>query len=349
MGNTYSSLKSRYGGFMVPVMEILVDGTDLLKGLSLNIKEVNVKLSLKEEDCATFSILDCYDIVSHSISSSVKGKLKPGAKVEIKMGYGSDKSTVFLGFIAEAGLTFEEQEGYVFRVTAVDVVRLLKEIRHRRTFSSDTYAEAYKEVMKGYSGLCKVKADSMDMELTEALYQDGTDYDFITEELIGNGAPSWELIITAGTAYMTDGSSEPESVLELKPGYGLVYFQWKNSYVNRKIKALGYLPGEGLASASAAAVCKNVASSGVKTEETVLMSGAVSKSQVTEKANARKKSLESESVTGILHTAGVPQLIPGKQITLSDVDDTIDGNYRIMEAEHVFNEEGYSAKVTVGG
>ena len=146
---SYSDLVKKYNNFMVPAMVMTVDGTDTKKLAGVYISQVRVNLSLEQVCSASFTLENVYDYQNSSLQSEVKKYFQLGSLVTIALGYGSDTTEVFWGYIHELQYSFEEDVSV--SVTALDMRRLMMMNQENRTFEEKTYSEIFEEVIGKYS------------------------------------------------------------------------------------------------------------------------------------------------------------------------------------------------------
>ena len=46
---------------------------------------------------------------------------------------------------------------------------------------------------------------------------------------------------------------------------------------------------------------------------------------------------------------GIPQIVPGRSLTIRKLDAWIDGTYEILSVEHRIDENGYTTQFELGG
>ena len=96
---------------------------------------------------------------------------------------------VFKGFLSNIRVTASAENGYVVEFVALDARRLMMAgNNHTRQFKIRNYTDAVSEILKTYSKLCSASVDATSENMDNGLiWQNGSDYDFITRELIGTG------------------------------------------------------------------------------------------------------------------------------------------------------------------
>lgn len=349
MEYTYSGLRKKYGDFMVPAFEIKVDDVDIKDACGCIIQGLSVSLSALEAGTAVFQICGCYDPESHSIDRRVKNGLKLGSKVEISLGYGSDLTKVFVGYIDRTGVSLTVESSMIYTISAADPVKLMKEGGKRsRILHVTSCKEAFEEIMSGYSGLCSTEADEDEMGEME-LFQDCSDYDFICKKLIQALQPDYEFFVSAGVAYYRKKNSGERELLDIKPGGGIRHFQWSANYLNRKVTVLGLGPGDELLSAECEASALQLSDSAILEAGIIKVPEADSQEKIDGIAEDYISKLSLEKTSGFVAAVGLPELFPGNRIKISEIDSQIDGVYGISSVRHTIGENGFQSEVALSG
>jgi hypothetical protein len=148
---TFTSLQARYENFTVPAYQITAGGTELSSAL-FTVDDVSVDLSMGETSSACrFSLYYVYEPGSRSLNEAALSHLKPGTQIQVKLGYGSDLSEVFTGYVSElnftagdGGLRTADEDNVSNRFGAEDI-RLTAYCLDARTFMRGAASlEAYK-------------------------------------------------------------------------------------------------------------------------------------------------------------------------------------------------------------
>lgn len=345
----YSKFAKRYDNFMVPSMQIIIGDKKLTEELGCATSGVNVSLSMGEPSTASFQISDCYDPETRAVKSSIRDHIRLGSTVEVRIGYGTDQTMVFKGYIDSTSLSYSAENGFTYDVSAADVVKLLKDSgKRRREFKVKTYAEAFQELMGEYKSLVEPKVGEMKGELPTALLQEGTDYDFIMKDLIEDGDPDFEFFVFGGIAYYKKQEEAREVVTEFKPGAGLKGCNFSFQFLNRSVTVMGYSHDMQEYQDTQSAEAGNLDSEAVKGTEIVVIH-AESLAQVEDKAKRYVKDLKKRSKNGSLTVIGLPELVPGTSVEISEVDGLVDGTYNIIGVKHSVGSSGYTSELTIGG
>lgn len=338
----YENIRSRYHNFFRPALRILADDRDLVEDLQCRIHSVQVNLCLGSPSAAQFELIDCYDPERHKVRDQLLSMLRPGSSVKISLGYGSDLSAVFTGYIDCVELEFFGEEAPMIRVIAADVCKLMQDngVR-RRIIHAEKHSEAFSEVMKSYKSFCSAKADETEIELKSGLFQEESDYDFVAKRLVGETGNGYEFLVEQGKALFRKFDPDRKPLTELSPKQGIRKLKLGLLYVNRDIQVLGYSPEQGLLSAAETAAASHVNPSASKGTEIVRAPWAAAQEAAGKVARAYGAYLLKHAGCGEITTVGLPILLPGNYIAVKDVDPQVDGIHYMTRVEHVLNDEGY--------
>lgn len=345
---TYDELAAAYNNFLVPAMAVYIgDGEeDIIKAQEIAIDNVQVTLSAEEPAGLSLEIVNAFDLASHSVKQGVKDSFKVGTVIKVALGYGSNLTTVFKGYVTEYRTSYQDMP--VVSVTAVDVRKLLmKNKREEYKHNEDTYSGIFEKILDNYSSLY----DALHVDAVEAkeeLRQNGTDYDFIRKELCCRA--NREFFVVGGNVYFKEPGEEEAAFLKLQWGTSLISFQKGKSYCNEQVKVYSSQEDK----------TGNMVSSEIKTEEDT--PSLTAETQIEEwepgermdldtlqnwlerKVSEKKK--KSETANGRL--VGLPEIVPGRYIEIEGVDTADEGTYYVRDVSHSFGSDGFTTSFTVG-
>ncbi len=341
---SYDALEKKYNNFSVPAYEIKIGSTKITPSTQYSVQEIELNLSLHSTSTALFILCDQYAFEKSGFEGSLKSLVEVGETVEISLGYGSDLTLLFRGYIGLLDVEFDLDEGIFFQVTAFDARRLMQ--TDNRSFylqEKDNYSDVVQEIMSRSRGLCSFSCESTTDHLTLPLGQYQSDYDFITQKLLGQGRADREFFIVADTAYYREpGGSHNSPVLSLGLHQGLRFFRGSFLYVNTEILVQGYDHGSDT-HPSATATAKVSGQKQVVSPGTILVvaEDCVGESQARARANNLANRLESEAVQSQGSCVGLPVIVPGRYIQIEKTDSTVNRKYYLTEVSHKMNQEGY--------
>lgn len=345
---TYDELATAYNNFLVPAMAVYTENgrEDIIKSRGIAIDNVQVTLSTEEPAGLSLEIVNAFDLASHSVKQEVKDSFKVGTVIKVALGYGSNLTTVFKGYVTEYRTSYQGIP--VVSVTAVDLRKLLmKNKREKYNHNKDTYSGIFKKILNNYSNLYDtLHIDSV--ETKEQLRQNGTDYDFIRKELCLRA--NREFFVVGEDVYFKEPGKEETAFLNLKWGTNLISFQKGKYYCNEQVKV--YSSQENKTGNMVSAEIKTEEDTPSLTKETLIeewelgeeMDLGIHRNWVDRKMAEKKK--KSETASGSL--TGLPEMVPGRYIEIKGVDAEDEGTYYIRDVSHSFGSDGFTTSFTVG-
>lgn len=356
MKDTYnmSKLQTDYGNFMVPDFRIKVDGSQVQRsGKSGNvlIDNVRIKLSADAAGSLTFRILNAYDLEKRAFDSNVKAKFKPGKTITAEIGYAGSLTQIFKGYIHS--INFEYSDVPEISVTAVDLIRLMQENEVlKKVYDDVTPTDAFRKVMEFYQKICPasdIEAKSSDSKKRQIIQKEN-DYKFITEVLCP--MEDREFLVLNGKAYFISVDDKKTSMIDLEWGKDIISFSYEQQYLEKKIRinlvnkekeVEGLLYEKKISkgnqkSVLSSPVVKNISMNSVGTQ-----ADAKLQAKKTEKEEKRQTTICSGSCMGI------PQIVPGRSLTIKKIDDLINGTYEIVSVEHSIGTDGFTTQFELGG
>ncbi len=349
----YEKLEKTYNNFMVPAVKFEVGGSDLIKK-GMRIQSVEAVLSIK--GCSSVSVVfkDCYDIKNGTFDKELKSAAVLGKPVALSMGYGSAFQTVFKGYLSNVRIVASVTSGMQIEMIGLDARRLMMtDNNHIREYKIKNYSDAVSELLKRYSKLSTPVVDATSENMKDGLiWQNGSDYDFITKELIESGRVQREFFIAVDKVYFRKPRSVTAPVLTLKPGGGLVGFESDAGYMNESYHILGYdtatgKPIEGKADAKTK--WSSTMPLSQKGEWYISDPACTAKTQATNRAKALADRALAASQHAQISCIGIPELIPGRFIKIDRVDSLVNKKYYITQVVHRYDENGYMTNLTTEG
>lgn len=353
MSGTYSYkvLANKYGSFLVPAYKVKVKGTDVLTKMNLYVEELVITLSLNAASSAVIKFAGLYDAESSSFKADVKDKFKLGTVVEIEIGYLSDTTMVFKGYVAGLGAEFDEYP--LLTVQLMDARRLMMASGKKQLLHEvKNYSDAFKTVMNSYSKLCTTVVDPTDDNLEKPLAQTTNDYNFVTKELIEKGKAPREFFILGENAYFRKPADVTSPVMKVKYGRELLSFSMMSLYLDMKVVVSGYdYKAQDPISATAAAKSPEGVSSIINSPPEIYFIDP--DADTAEKAKIRATALAEREInramTGNGHLRGIPEVVPGRFLQVESLDSMADKKYYITEVVHTIDTESFTTDFEIGG
>ncbi len=349
----FEKLQTQYKNFTAPAVSVSVGGTDLVKK-GIPVEAVDAVLSLDTASSVSVRFTDCYDVKNGSFNSTLKSAAVLGKTVELSLGYQSSLQKVFKGYLSNVRVTASAELGYTMEFVALDVRRLMMTgSNHTRQFKIKNYTDAVSEILKSYAKLCSANVDATSENMENGLiWQNGSDYDFITRELIGTGRTDREFFIAVDKAYFRKVKSVTTPVITLRPGRGLVSLERDAAYLNQTFEVIGFDPKSDKAvSGKTKAASKDQMTSAVQSAgEWFITDPACSSASM---ASNRTKVLARQALDGSqkaeIGCIGLPELIPGRFVGIDRVDSIVNKKYYITKVYHHFDYSGFTTRVETEG
>lgn len=145
---TYDALRQKYNNFHSPGVEILIDGKRLIADVSVAITKVTIQSSLEgKADTCSFSVSNAFDPLAWEFRWA-DDYLVPGKEVEIQMGYGDERITLFHGHITSVSFTCEEKP--TISVRGMDKSFLMMIDNKSTSWDKKKYSDVVKEIAQKY-------------------------------------------------------------------------------------------------------------------------------------------------------------------------------------------------------
>lgn len=345
---TYQELLQAYDDFETPAAAIYVgeDKVNVMTEKDIVINEIQVTLSTRESALLHFQVLDAFDIVSHSFQEGIRDSFAVGTLIEAALGYGSNLTTVFQGYITECRVQYGELTA--LSVSALDLRYLMKKNKRvHYKYQEKTYSEIFEELIGSYCSLYDTLHVDSVTEKAE-LIQNNSDYDFVTQELCRRAKHSF--FVVGGEVYFRETGKEESAFLELEWGNGLLAFEKGIRYCNEQITM--YSSQEDKSSQSVSAQLKTEEDtpallSDTQVEEWEL--GAGLDQQILQNyLDQRKEEKTEKNIVAGGSLIGLPEVVPGRYLKISGIDPSDSGTYYIQEVRHEYGEDGFVSSFTAG-
>ena len=349
---SYESLAKTYDGFAAPLLQVKVNGTELVTKLSMPVASVRIKLSLAAANTAILKIGPIYDEESHSFKKDIKAKFSLGTVVELSIGYQSSAEKVFKGYVAMLGAEFGQRHYLV--VTLMDARRLMMKSGTRQVLHDvKNYSDAVNTILKDYSSLGKAVVDATSDKLEHPVSQSQNDYRFITQELIASGKVEREFFVFADKIYFRKPRGSTSPVLSLKPDQALLSLSVQEEYENLEVEVIGYDPKkqQTLTAKTAVSAGKNMKKLGsVKPKLSLTDAEADTQDKVKARAKTLAQTRGWQKQTGSGMTIGLPQIVPGRYLEIKELEpDYGDHKYYITDVTHEMDGTHFVTRFEIEG
>ncbi len=344
---TYKELAKAYDNFLAPAVEIYTGAAKtnvVKKGAAL--EGIQITLSAEEASALSFRVVNAFDPVTSKMKSEIVSAFSVGTVLEAAIGYGSNLTTVFKGYITEYRTSYQDVP--VISVTAVDLRRLMKKNRREDyAFKENTYSKIFNKLIGNYSSLYNnLHVDATNSEVQ--MIQEGTDYDFVTNELCRLAERNF--FVVGADVYFQKPPASKSSFLELEWGSSLMSFEKGTQYCHAELIAYSDQTDKTGKSeelkVKTSAKTPKLLNEAMK-EEWKLQEGLDSDTikKWLGKLEQEKKS-DIQTASGLV--VGLPEIVPGRYIKISKIDPADEGLFYIKEVRHSFGSDGFTTSFTVG-
>ena len=339
-----ASLENKYGNYIVPAVKIKSSGSDLVSTLDLTVSEIQITLSLEAAGMVVIKLGDVYDVEKHEFSSKVKNAFKLGTVIEVEIGYLSDTTKVFKGYVAGLGCEFAEMPSLVVKLMDVRKLMMTSGVR-RQLYEEKNYSDIFKKVMSAYSKLCSVECDATSDNLTAPVSQSSSDYDFVTNELIAGVRSDREFFVLADKAYFRTPQKNKTPIMKAELGNELLNFSMMSDYLDTEINYVGY---DHVNCRSISAKVKAKTSDSFSPVLTPTPSqfffdpDADTEAKVKLRAQAAARNEKMSVCFASGEMIGLPEIVPGRFLEIKALDKMADKKYYITEVRHSISEDRFT-------
>lgn len=342
----YADLADAYDSFFAPAVKIYVDGEDVLSGKSLVIDSVQINLSRESVSTMTFQVINAFDLTNYHVKDNVKSLFAVGAVLKAEIGYGSNLTTVFSGYVTDYQTSYQETP--TLSITAVDLRKLLRSnMPGIRCYMDKSYSQIFQEIIGNYDKLYETAhVTKTDGEVF--LIQDDTDYNFIKGDLCMNAKR--EFYVVGGDVYYIEPPEEKSPMLTLTWGENLFSFKREKSYCYQEVTAYSTQENKKVLSAKATVTTDETTTSVTnnplveKYERPAGQDTETMQNWVDQKTEEKKEKNNTAGGSVI----GLPEIVPGRYIKITGVDPQDAGTFYISGVSHSIGSDGFTTSFTIG-
>ena len=336
----YAALEMKYGNFVVPAFKIKSFGMDLVTTMDLTVSELVITLSIEAAGMVVIKISDAYDLESHSFDSKVKSAFKLGTVIEVEVGYLSNTTRVFKGFVAGLGAEFSDHPMLVVKLMDVRYLMMTGGVQSV-LYNEKNYSDVFKKVMSKYARLCSVECDSTSDKLENPVSQNCSDYDFVKSELIGRGKSEREFFIFDDKAYFRTPHKNKTPIMTVNYGRELLQFEMMEDYINTGVEVIGYNYADAKEITAKATAKSSGAMTSLITPTPVqyfIDADADSAAKAKTRAGASAAAMSENRCTASGEMIGLPEIVPGRYLAVDALDKMADRKYYITEVTHMISD-----------
>lgn len=359
---TFHSLSLKYNNFRGPSFSVSVGGRKL-KSTEMPIISLDVELCADGPASGCRIVFEClYDDERSRWKDDLIRALTVGDKLEVKGGYGGDTAqrTIFYGYVDEFEVSYAGNNPPRLEVTGIDGFGYLMSCKASAYGGQKKPRAVVQELLNkaksaGYAKSVTVgNLDAFDS--VPIVKEKIDDYRFLR---IMAERYCVSLLCVAGELIFDDVVSRTRPLMTLHVGTGLLSFRkrlslrgqvgsvvvWGRDVDQNFIKgeaAQVSLGGPGRTAAQIATKFKNA----VRQEYNEYVRTA---EECQKLAQARLNAQALDFVSGQGVCVGLPELIPGRYISIRGLDGGTEGDYFLSKVRHQFYQDGYLTSFEVKG
>ena len=354
-------LAKKYNGFQKPLVMIKVNGVEIDKE-TLLINKVTCGLTAGyEASYCSMEIEAIGNVYEDGKGLKLNDKIdvfELGSKLEISMGY-YDKSTlklVFVGYVTKLEFNYDNRDRTIYQIEAMDCKTFMMDVR-RSEAKSDVkkFTDGVVSVLDKYSQFYDdVDIEPTKDELTKPLEQfNESDYEFIVK--IAKKINYLFFIINNKVIFKHQLSLK-ENCLTVSPGPHLTFFK-RRITLNEQIKKVKVINNDekdptnlivgsaedvaavGKGSKGATEVSKVISGD---MEKTIIDHEATSVAIANTRAKAELEALSMRFATGEFEIVGIPDVEPGKFVTVDLLEKKYNNDYFVTQVTHEYNHSKFT-------
>ncbi len=347
----YTSLENKYGNFIVPAVKIKSNGSDIVSKNDLTVIELTVTLSIETAGMAVIKIADTYNVEKHSFDSKVKKLFKLGTIMEIELGYLSETTAVFKGYVAGLGAEFENDPTLVVKLMDARKLMMTSGVR-KQLYEDKNYSDIFKKVVGRYSKLCSIEADATTDNLKAPVSQSTSDYNFVRNELLKKGKSEREFFILYDKAYFRKPCKNKTPIMSVTFGRELTRLSTMAEYLDTEIEVIGYDPQNAKSISSKQNVKTSESQTSVLSpaqQQFFIDPDADSEEKAKIRASAIAEKMKMNSCFAEGELIGLPEIVPGRFLKVEETDDLVDKSYYLSEVTHYYTESTFKTMFEAKG
>lgn len=346
----YETLWKKYNNFEKPSFSVVIDSEKLLDYKGIGINELEITTTCMLESNMAVIVLSGMEN-EKDLKEVINKLLKIGNKVEIKAGYQDKNELIFYGYLHHFSIQEEEYDyNLIIELICLDVKGLMMSCSSYEFDPAKKISQILNDVIgnkiyKKFYIENEIKDPETSINLTRIIKNE-TDY-----ELICNLADyfGYEFYVSEKKIYFTKARNDTSSLVKLSKGKGIRKFFMEVNLSGQisKVSTCGISPkGEKLNATESRSQKKRTGDQ--KLSELLNKDGRYYLNTTADNKEAlqymaKKYMQQSESQYGGFHALciGLPELMPGRFITIESDTKEISGKYYVKTVRHVIRPEGY--------
>lgn len=298
---------------------------------------------------------------------------KPGAALELGLGFGTETEVVFKGFVASHSIRVRRSGSPILIIEARDAAAFMTTERRSRYFDekskdSDLLEDIIKEnankVSSKYSGKLKLEAGDIDattVEHDQMVQFNSTDWEFLLQRAHANGL---QVIVDDGTITVGDKIKTPDTDYELTIRYGDNLFEMDGEIdatgVYENAETLAWqTEGEELTQEPAAAgdvkvtgnpenMASDLAAAQGNEKRTIRLGGNIPSPEAVAFAKSVVQRAKISGYKGRIRILGDNKIKPGTKVKLEGLGNSFNGETVVTGVAQCYNGKGWFTDLFFG-
>ena len=362
-----SALASRYGNFYAPAFAVRLGQRDLTRDLLLAVSQVEVDLVLGAATRFSFTVVNCYDIKSHSFITG-RGEqalelLRFGAEVTIAIGYGDARTVPVLtrGMITEISTSFPEAGTPELAISGYDFAFPMTTGKNSRTWNKALDSDAAQEIA-GFHNL-NPNIQPTDPRHPKIEQNQESDFEFLKKLADRN---HYELYVDENrTLHFRKPNDTGTAVVRLLWGQGLISFKPEANLAGQisKVEVYGWNPktkekivgtatageesGKAGKDKSAGEQLRQFVRDPAKQPVLRIRQPVTDMAEAQKRAKAALNERAKRFLTGDAEAIGLPEIRPDCNVEIDNLGTPFSRTYYVQQATHKIDGNGYRTRFKV--
>lgn len=362
-----SALSSRYGNFYAPAFAVRLGRDDLTRDLLVAVAQVEVDLVLGAAGRFSFTVVNCYDIKSHSFvtgrGAQILSLLKFGAEVTIAMGYGDSRTIPLMasGIITEINTSFPEAGTPELNVAGYDHAFSLTMGKNTRSWSKALDSDAAEEIA-GFHNL-NSNIERTGERHPQIEQNQESDLEFLKKLADRN---HYELFVDEKrTLHFRKPKDTASAVVRLLWGQGLMSFKPEANLAGQvsKVEVYGWDPkkkvkiigtatageesGKDAKGRTAGEQLRGFVKDPTKQPVLRLRQPVFSQAEAEKRAYAALNERAKQFLTGDAESIGIPEIRPDTNVQFDNLGAPFSKTYYVQQSTHKIDGNGYRTRFKV--
>jgi phage protein D len=356
---TFDDLEKKYAKFYSPTVEIIVEGTKIIRETPAAITKVMVESSIDSKaDTFSFVVINAFDLAQREFLW-VDEYFALGKEIEIQMGYVDKLETVFSGLITSISFTCEDDTPNIV-VKGMDKSFLMMTSNKSTSWDKKKFSDIAKEIGGKYGLKTVVDATANEM-IKVAKTEEQSDFQFLADLAQRS---NYDFFVLGKSMYFRKPLTSMTPVVNLMWGVSLISFSADvnlasqvSSYTVRSFKTN---KTEVIESKAASTDIKRLGTNTKTGPDLLKAIGAYfdryesnkvldSADEGKDLAKSKLNHLSMNLITGSGESLGIPEIKAGRYIKLEGLGKKLSQPYYISSVTHTIDDSGYTTFFQVRG